>query len=483
MVSKMKVEVNAMKGIKRLPSPKNALPVIVSAALALLLLAGAGVFLFVGPAKGTQEELAIMVPSGNTWKFAVLSDALLSAEESAEARLYQSHTESAFLLLKELNVPLVLTAGNMAGSAQKKDCARLPQAYDAVFAGSKNAPALLSAMGAGELKNALSAALAQRSFAAALGQRPCAHYVIRGLHFLTLSADRKDARAPYSAAALAWLARELALANEASQGLPIFVVTAFPPGNTSLYGAEQYGVPALNAILAPYKNVISISGGTHRPQLDERSIAHNGYALVGSQGLSYVSLEPGYFDPLRGGGTDNAAQPPQASAQPFLLIFEIGGSSISIQRWNVLDRVQEKTQAVWRLKLPLGEEPARYDLAARTAKNGIPYFPGSGIAYTAEIQDSQGRALDGVTFRAAQDDMDVTAYEIEAVNWLNVISTKRYVSDYFLGAGGRTDNVTLALDPRLPSGEYTVRVFALDAFGRRSTSYQSIKLTHRGLKK
>lgn len=451
---------------------------LLAAALALLLAAGALLFLFIpaGAAKGVAE-LPLKGKTTENFKIAVLSDSLLSRAATARANGYWTNTRSALALLKEERVALILFAGNMTAAADAGQYKLFTELLDEVY-GEGNAPPVLAAMGAGELEGAATAALAQRTFAKALDQKPRVRVKIGAVQVIALSADRADAAEPYSAGALRWLENALAEAAKDAAGGPILVLTPCPPANT-VQGSGAYGSAKLDALLASYSNAISLSGGTHRPQLDEGMIWQGGYTAVGSQGLSYVELEPGYFDPQQGeSGQMDVQRPQQADARPFALILAVARNKITVQRWNVLEQAQEHADAPWAVFLPLARESFVYAPERRAAVNAAPYFTEQDIFTVSDIPGAGGKnMLDGVAFSPATDDLRVAAYDLEATSRLNVTTTRRCAADTFLGMGA-AKKVALALDPTLPSGEYKVRVYAVDDFGVRSTNYLECKLTH-----
>ncbi|MDR3313219.1 MAG: hypothetical protein LBS96_02035 [Oscillospiraceae bacterium] len=461
-----------------LPQKKKTLFVSIgAAALALLLAAGALLFLFLPPGTAKEiREIPLPAQGEDALKIAVLSDSLLNRAESAEGLLYLNHTRAALALLKQQQVSLILFAGNLTASADAKEYALFNDQLAEVYDGEESVPPVVAAMGAGELAGAATVAVAQRTFAKAMGQPPRTRATAGGVQVIALGADQTKAEDPYSAKALRWLEAELAAAADTANGKPIFVLTPCPPDGT----VDGSGVAGkkLVALLQKYPNVISVSGGTHRPQLSENMITQGAYTAVGSQGLSFVELAPGYYDPQQGeAGLEDAIRPQQADERPFALIFAFARNKITVQRWNVLDQTQEREAAAWSLYLPLATETFHYDPERRAAVNEAPHFPVQDVFAVSTIPGAGGKELDGVAFTPAADDARVAAYDLEATNRLNVTLVKRYAADTFLGAGAAA-KTALALDPTLPSGEYSIRVYAVDDFGRRSTGFLECTLTH-----
>ncbi|MCL2105750.1 MAG: hypothetical protein FWH26_01595 [Oscillospiraceae bacterium] len=456
---------------------KSPLPLITAIGLGVLLVTALLLLFFAKPLKGRQE--AGVLTSGASWRIAVLSDSMLSGENKMADAMNQRNTKQALALAQQHSVQYIFWAGGMTKGGAQAHYNAYQKTYQGVYKQNNKQPVTIAVMGAEELGGSATPAWTLRRFAAKknMAQPPFSHHVVNGLHILALSADQTG-KSPYSASALGWLKRELQRAAEEAQGRPILVLSPQPPADT-VYGSDEFGSQALHDILADYPTAVSISGGTRRPQTDIRMIWQGEYTAIGCQGLSYVSFEDGLFNPFLDGGTDGARRPQDADKKPYMLILEIDDNKITVQRWNVLDAAQERGGSPWTLMLPLKQETFSHTVQRRDAANKEPWFSTVLMQPADPIPADGGRFLDGVTFIAAEDDDRVAYYEMEAVSWLNTVTVKRYPADTFLGDANASARVTLALDPRLPSGEYSVKVYAVDSFGRRSAGYQQCKLNHK----
>jgi hypothetical protein len=433
--------------------------------LAFLLLAAAiALFLFLPPARGKAEPLELPRHAIGTWRFAVLSDSLLGENAQREQT-----ARTALNIARQQNASLLLFAGNLSNGS-RDGMNTYNTLYGQVFGERSAQPPTLAAMGAADLRGATSA-LQQRLFADAMEHSPSTHAIVEGLHFIVLSADRTDSKKPYSAAALRWLENAL---QAAAKDKPIFVLSAYPPAG-SVYGSEEFGVQALADAFKKYPNVISVSGTACRPQLDERTLYQGDYTAIASQGLAEIQLETG-FETLPAGGT-----PSGAGEQPFVLVFTVDKIAVTVDRWNVEERLLERADKPWKLSLPLQKETFAYTAERRQTENANhpPYFKTADLTGSTSIPGAQGKILDGVVFSAAQDDNDrVAYYEMQTVNWLGVAATYRFAADTYLGERRQAARITLPLEATLPSGDYQVKITAVDSFGARSKGTQSGKITH-----
>ncbi|MDR2525396.1 MAG: hypothetical protein LBC83_04275 [Oscillospiraceae bacterium] len=433
-----------------------------SAALGFLLAAGLTLF-FLLPPKATGEPPQFKLPSGgeDALKIAVLSDSLLGGENGVEGGAYYANTRAALSLCKQQGVSAILYAGGMVANASAKNYAIFRALAQEVY-GEATAPPMLVAMSRAELKSAASHAIAQRAFTKALEQPLRAHASIGKVQLIAVSADAtRSGTSAYSEKTIKWLEAALTAAAEAAKGSPIFVLAP---------DAEFDGMQALHPLLAKHPNVIAISGGSHLSQLDARMLTQSSFTSVGSQGLSFVvDYSDGDFNPTQ------AAT--RAEDAPFALIFAFSRNKLNIQRWNAAKQRQESELSAWSLFLPLRTETFTYTQERRPQL--APYFATQEITAVDDIAvQGDTTKLDGVVFTAATDDERVAAYEIEAINRLNISQTRRYATDSYLGSSAAAQ-VCLALDPALPSGVYTVRVYAVDDFKNRSAAYLETRVEHK----
>ncbi|MDR2647005.1 MAG: metallophosphoesterase [Oscillospiraceae bacterium] len=429
---------------------------------------------FLPPLKGKQTDVQLPLQTAANWSFAVIGDSLLNTENQGYGLQYKENTRKALQQIKQKNIQLILATGGLTESGKAEEYELFLRLTAEAYADGP-APVILAAQGQNEL--ASTGAIGGRGFKSSMDTAPFTHSVINGLHFITLSANKTTGQ-PYSAGAIAWLERQLKKAESDASTMPIFVIAPLPASNTIVGtdGSETAGSNALQKTLSKHHRAVLISGNSLRPQIHERMIDQNTFTAIGAQGLSRLALDERFFDPLR---DSNTAIPVNLTKSPYFLIFTYSTTQLNVIRWNVSANTAEDN--TWRVRLPFDPEKPQYGLNTRQAQNASPTFPDQQIVFVTNIKNDRGRLLDGVSFSAASDDAEVVAYEIETINWLNVSTAKQYAADSFAGKKNSAKTVTLALDPTLPSGDYTIRVYAIDAFGAKSGSFLQATGTHKKL--
>ncbi|MDR1463788.1 MAG: metallophosphoesterase [Oscillospiraceae bacterium] len=458
---------NQLEQLRR--RPRLRLGLALGAAAAVLLAAALLLYGLIRPAKGPTEALSVPLQGAAPLRIALLSDSHLGSDKQNEGNL-----RAALQLLREEQVQVILFAGDLGERTGGRSAQTYRQAIEEIFQDAAIQPVLLSAMGQQDVAGAFSSAAAQRTFQRALDQAPCAHLVVNGTHFIALSADRREPSDAYTAGTLRWLEERLAqAAQETETGRPIFVLTHQPPADTVAGSGQGTGNQALRDLLAKYPGVISVSGQTQRPQVDERMLWQGQFTAIGLQGLSGVLLEPGYYDPARDLVSEDPLRPAQANAQPYLVLLRLGGSELTVERWNIKEAYRERE---WKLLLPLRAERFPYTPEARQTGNTPPYCPGGSAEVILFPSENGGKRL-GITFPAARDDGRIAAYELEATSHFGKTVTYRCAADTFLGERASAQTVTLPLDPSLPAGTYTVKITAIDDWDARSASFYSCEAT------
>lgn len=122
------------------------------------------------------------------------------------------------------------------------------------------------------------------------GQTSDVHAVINGYHFIGLSTSHEEAH--YTETQIEWLDTELAAAVADAPLQPVFVFQHEHIADTVFgsYDYDGWGVPYFNDVLAKYPQVIDISGHSHYPANDPRSIWQGSFTAIGDGGLSYAEF-------------------------------------------------------------------------------------------------------------------------------------------------------------------------------------------------
>lgn len=306
-------------------------------------------------------------------------------------------------------------------------------------------------------------------FLAASGYSSADHdLVIGGYHFLLLSPS-PDAGVHYNADKQEWLDEKLAIAVAADPTgkKPIFVVQHVPPVGTVYTADEEEGTHSLDRILKKYPQVIDISGHTHSPHNDPRSIWQGEYTAVNVGSMAYyggglAGICDKYVYPTDKHGGNNAFIPGRVASYDAAecLIFEVDARNAI--RITGLDVESEQVNCEFLLR-SVGDPSKFIYTENRTDKTAVPSFGvGSSIA-ARRITPSR---IDLAVPQADQG-VYVQHYRFELFdNNGNKLDTAYALSDRFYTP---VPSVLYAHFSGLePDADYTVKCFAVSSFAVES---------------
>ena len=127
-------------------------------------------------------------------------------------------------------------------------------------------------------------------FTTLTGQETDFHRVINGFHYIGVSRSASDEH--YLPDQVQWLDNELKKATEAAPLQPVFVFTHEHVLNTVFgsYTYDGWGMDTFLDVLNKYPQVIHISGHSHYPANDPRSIWQGSFTAIGDGGLAYYEF-------------------------------------------------------------------------------------------------------------------------------------------------------------------------------------------------
>lgn len=438
------------------------------------------------------EQIKIETQKAGTLRMGVISDTQLPPSKKLEEEqggLYRENLKKAFELLKEQNVDAVLHAGDIGDMCSRYAYETYLSVFHEVFPDENTRPYEFRIMGNHDTwfdTDWSTTPAKHKLYKSVFKENPSRHLSINGFHFICASPDNTGNADGYSQTMRDWMKARLAVAKEQTRaGNPIFLLTHHNIPNT-VYGGSDWGAEQVRQAVAGYDQVVSISGHSHFSILDERSIDQNQLTAFTTQSLSYVDMERNMFNAFKGLYDDEgtvkynptssyASAPARESEKPMCLIMNITDKETIIERWNIVDKVEEKADSRWRLTYPLERGNFSYRYEDRAAKSVAPEFPAnasitcdSSIPSTCEV-GGKTPVLPGLRFPAATnpDLVNLYLYELTNVQTGKTYAYKTY-SDYYLGLQSMAEQVAWAIDPTLPSGKYMVKVYACESFGKRS---------------
>jgi len=274
---------------------------------------------------------------------------------------------------------------------------------------------------------------------------------------------------------------------------PLFVITHPHMANT-VYGSykiaggnykgQSWGTGELNSYLAPRKNIITFSGHSHYPILDERSISQDaGFTAIGTGSINYMEVDTGYsesFHPTRYGLN-------YYSESNGMYVSVFSDNTAEVSRIDFLRGEYYKDGEKWEIKAAGDPSWKTYTINRDVT---APSFSGSPII--SDITSDNCK----IAFPQATDaDSDVDRYLIQYIRKIegDTVTSRIIWSHHFNGSempsglywtlGDGTDNTgdTSSLagycEKLQPNTLYEVRVTAIDSFGNMSTPIVSAPFT------
>lgn len=403
-------------------------------------------------------------------KVGVISDSQLPPKQKEDNGVYKKNLINTLYGLKANNVNMIIFAGDIGNEASNYAYEQYIDSYRIVFGENKEKwPVVQTIMGNHDYWGAHDGMLTKKSyrkrFEEKLGHSPFTHYVVNGYHFIGASPEQGSPMDNQYKTMSEWLDTQISKAVEEDPNKPVFVTTHNSPKNT-VYGSSDWGDKKLYDIFAKYPQVVNISGHLHYSILDERSMWQGDFTAFSTQSVSYTELEE---------GKTNGTIPPGADITPMGEIMEFENDKILVKRMNfgIKDSVtgtygvEEKTNMRWELPLPLTKDKFVYTNENRQNTNKEPSMDSS----IGSFKNDGDKTF--ITFNAGRDDDFVHSYKILWDNGSKEIETL-YFTDFINGINDMKKLVTYQVYS-VPAGTYSVKIYAVDSYGKVSENYVTIK--------
>lgn len=422
-----------------------------------------GIYLKYNPYATEIEEH--IIGDGKQLKVGVMGDSHLLADGSELDLIYIEHLKKSFETMKAENVQVLVYTGDLTHSGNKKGYDIFKKIFDNVFEETQK-PILNIIMGNHEYWSPLTIpTFTQKNFYDSIGEKPFSHKVINGFHFINWS--NLDGTILTCNANLLWAKNEIEKArkNNKEKGneyYPIFVITHMPPHDT-VYKSERWGNIMIRELLNNYKEVISVSGHSHYPLLDERSIWQEEFTAVTAQSTSYIEIEEG----KENGSTEDDDRQKQKNENYMGYIMDINESQIIFKR--IALKSGEYYNKHWVIPFPITHETEfTYTRELQMKMSKTPVFKeNSTIEYIFD-NNSHEIIFDQPVL---EDNSSVHSYEITIENVTKKKKSKvyEYFSDFFLFPSNRAERLKLRLPKFVKKGnEYKITVVAVGYFNKKS---------------
>jgi len=286
------------------------------------------------------------------------------------------------------------------------------------------------------------------------GPSPLVEHTLAGYDFIALGLRRVEGY-PEEDLKLLEGAIERAVRRDASK--PVFVITHYHPRNTVNSSSEKHG-EGLRKLLDRYPQVINLSGHSHNPLQDPRSIWQGGFTAIDTATLCY-----GCLDAPRPCSNQISCLIPYGHEAVGFLFLELYRDRLVIRRFTARDRRELDPENPWCMRLPYDPKHPQFDFASRTASSPAPQLPAD-----AEPTIWYDYGLIYLLFKPAVDPTSVYSYRIELEEKGGKTTSHFLLSDYYRIPGHRQDRVVFRLPEKAtrPGASYRCRIYPVGFFGQ-----------------
>lgn len=284
------------------------------------------------------------------------------------------------------------------------------------------------------------------------GQEADFHRVINGYHFIGISGNGAP-ELHYTDEQVKWLDEQLSQAVLDAPTQPVFVFQHEHIKDTvyGSYDIDGWGMDTFSKVLAKYPNVVDISGHSHYPANDPRSIWQGTYTAVNDGSLAYYEFTV---------DEENRIHPKSNHTMCQSLVIEVDAQNRVLIR--VLDANVGKFVAEYMIDNVLSPVKLKYNHAIRAEKADAPVFAQDAKL---RIKNTFGSYKVTVPQATVQGDNEVFIYRISVTDAAgNEIYKAWKLSDYYQPE--RPDSITF--DSFKASDGSTVTVVAEDVWGNQS---------------
>lgn len=399
------------------------------------------------------------VGNGESLKVGIISDSQLNGSGTKDKYYY--NYLSALKTLKDENVDTIMFAGDISDVMTKEMPKPAADAWTEVFGGLNKGPIRNYIMGNHdywlpaffECWDIPDAGKMQKRFKEATGENAYSHKVINGYHFINCSPENGQMNGAYTGV-LEWLEEQIKIA-EADGDKPIFVQTHQSPYGTVCMSATSDGDQELYDALVNHPRVVNIAGHTHASLRDPRSIWQGEFTAIQTQSLSYTCYEGTY---------ENSSD---YEGLPMGMIMEVEGNDINVSRIDALTGERLGDTWTWNNN----SEKTKYSVENVAANISEPIFNNDNV----EVLKYNGYTYFKFNQAVVEKQSAVLSYKVEVYQNGQIVQFKvndtmenslMYLSDYFVKQP--SDSAILEFKRFVKPGEYMIKIYAVEAFGKVS---------------
>jgi len=309
----------------------------------------------------------------------------------------------------------------------------------------------------GELKATRTPQACLAEFNAVFGQEPSpvVERTIGGYDFIALGMT--DA-AGYPESHLKLLRDALDRAVRRGGAKPVFVLAHYHPYDTVGSSGDRKGTSGLREVLNGYPQVVNLSGHSHCPLQDPRSIWQGAFTAVETCTLCYGCVEQQEHSSNR-----ISDLIPYGHESVGFVFVEVYADRLVVRRFTARDRRELEPAHPWTVSLPYDPKRPQYDFASRAAAVVPPQFP-------AEVEPTlwYDYGYLYLMFAAAADPASVYSYRVELAEEGGKAVSCWQLADFYRLPEHREKRIVFRVPPKVlrPGGRYRCRIFPVGFFGR-----------------
>ena len=412
------------------------------------------------------------IGDGKKLKVGIISDSQLMPDPSqTDLEIFTLHLKSALQILYNNKVDSIIFAGDICDLSTKYAYDLFNKTYTSIFNSSSYEPILNIIMGNHDYYNNKEESIEtlQKRFEESLFQKPFTHKVINGFHFINWGSQ--DSSFDHCNDNITWIKNQIdfSIKNTTNEKNPIFITTHVNPKNT-VYGSDDWGNDMVYNLFNNYSQIISFSGHSHYPLIDERSIFQGNFTAIQTQSTSYIDTEYGFEN---GKMLRNEYEINIASNNSMGLIMNIENNEINIKRFSI--EKNEFYGQVWNIKFPIYKKDFKYTFNERKNKRNKPFF--EDLEFNHLNNGSDFIVVDYynfypiIEFKQAFHEDFIHHYKLDFYNRNGFYNSFYYFSDFFLMPQDRREYFRLKISNNVEVGDYYVRIYAFESFGKMSDNY------------
>lgn len=381
--------------------------------------------------------------------FGVLSDTHLMDDKSLQDDKFETALE---ILKKKSNGKLdaVVIAGDVTDNGEIKSYDKVNKIYNSILGDSCQR---LFVMGNHDYYNKLNPKEAQKRFCEKTMMNLDERKVIKGYNFILVNTLDSSLEGTFDDNTLENLKKNIEAAEGEGNNKPIFVIVHQPIKDTVL-GSTRKCTDKLGEVLKDYPNVICISGHSHCPINDERSIYQKDYTCINVGGMKRIGLE------------DTAINIKDIKKTEFSmgLLIDVKGSKVTVTRIDFMNNREFKNK--WVIDTAVNKDQFKYT-AARKLERKCPHFNDKAKIDIVSV----GKDNIKLKFSKANHDDFVYCYYIILEDEDNdkVEGEFKIVTDFY--NINPSNSYTIELSNLVKQKHYKVTIKAVESFGNCSDNH------------